>query len=295
MHVDGEIYLLGCHRRLHDLHRPARRAHPWDEQGVAAFINAAAAGVLVFLLVETVEHAFEPVEHALEEVTVESGGTWGEFIGRAALFTLALGVGLLGLVYYERWMYRRRHRGAAKGRTHTRAAEHRPRRGRGVEFRPPSGLHGMSDAHHLAFLIAVGIGLHNFAEGLAIGQSASNGEISLAVLLVVGFAVHNATEGFGIVAPMAAEGEHPSWAFLARARCDRRWPDVPRDGDRPVVRERDRRHDVPRARGRFDPVRDRATAQRRLKLGHREMLMWGLFVGLVFGLGTELVLVAAGL
>ena len=63
-------------------------------------------------------------------------------------------------------------------------------------------------------LIAVGIGLHNFSEGLAIGQSAAGGEIGLAVLLVVGFALHNATEGFGITAPFAAAEVRPSWAVL---------------------------------------------------------------------------------
>ena len=46
-------------------------------------------------------------------------------------------------------------------------------------------------------MIAVGIGLHNFAEGLAIGNSAANGELSLAVMLVIGFGLHNATVGFG--------------------------------------------------------------------------------------------------
>src|SRR5205823_7570039 len=70
-----------------------------------------------------------------------------------------------------------------------------------------------------ALLIAVGIGLHNFAEGLAIGQSAARNEVALATLLVIGFGLHNATEGFGIVAPLAAEsaGEgavRPSWGFL---------------------------------------------------------------------------------
>ena len=59
----------------------------------------------------------------------------------------------------------------------------------------------------------MGIGLHNFGEGLAIGGSAVRGEISLATLLVIGFALHNATEGFGIVAPMSAAWERPSWSF----------------------------------------------------------------------------------
>jgi ZIP family zinc transporter len=67
----------------------------------------------------------------------------------------------------------------------------------------------------LAILIAVGIGLHNFAEGLAIGQSAAAGELAFAGTLVIGFALHNATEGFGIVAPLAGGPVRPSWTFLA--------------------------------------------------------------------------------
>ncbi|AEK45136.1 hypothetical protein [Amycolatopsis mediterranei] len=52
--------------------------------------------------------------------------------------------------------------------------------------------------------IAAGIGLHNFAEGLAIGSSAAAGDLSLALLLVIGFGLHDATEGFGIAAGQAA-------------------------------------------------------------------------------------------
>ena len=59
-------------------------------------------------------------------------------------------------------------------------------------------------------MIATGIGLHNFSEGLAIGQSAAAGEISLALVLIIGFGLHNATEGFGIVGPFAGTGERPS-------------------------------------------------------------------------------------
>ena len=63
-------------------------------------------------------------------------------------------------------------------------------------------------------MIAAGIGLHNFSEGLAIGQSAAAGEISLALVLVIGFGLHNATEGFGIVGPFSGDRERPSWGFL---------------------------------------------------------------------------------
>jgi hypothetical protein len=66
----------------------------------------------------------------------------------------------------------------------------------------------------LTLLIAVGIGLHNFGEGLAIGQSAAAGEIGLALVLIIGFGLHNATEGFGIVGPMSADEELPSWRYL---------------------------------------------------------------------------------
>lgn len=60
--------------------------------------------------------------------------------------------------------------------------------------------------------VAVAIGLHNFAEGLAIGVSAKAGEIGLATVLVVGFSLHNATEGFGIVGPLG--DVRPSWGWL---------------------------------------------------------------------------------
>src|SRR5438045_8077517 len=64
-------------------------------------------------------------------------------------------------------------------------------------------------------VIAVAIGLHNFAEGLAIGVSAKAGAIGLATVLIIGFGLHNATEGFGIVGPLG--GARPSWSWLACA------------------------------------------------------------------------------
>jgi ZIP family zinc transporter len=72
-----------------------------------------------------------------------------------------------------------------------------------------------SQALSTGMAIAAAIGLHNFAEGLAIGVSASTGEIGLATVLIIGFAVHNATEGFGIVGPLGSV--RPSWRWLAVA------------------------------------------------------------------------------
>ncbi len=58
----------------------------------------------------------------------------------------------------------------------------------------------------VAYLIAVGIGLHNLGEGLAIGAAYNLGQIALGTFLVIGFMLHNTTEGLGIVAPIARQG-----------------------------------------------------------------------------------------
>jgi ZIP family zinc transporter len=82
------------------------------------------------------------------------------------------------------------------------------------EFESRGFIESLTPGRRLALLIATGIGLHNFGEGLAIGQAAGADEISLALVLIIGFALHNATEGFGIVGPMSGEAERPSWGFL---------------------------------------------------------------------------------
>ncbi len=65
----------------------------------------------------------------------------------------------------------------------------------------------------ISVLIAIGIGLHNLGEGLAIGSSYAVGEVALGTSLVFGFLLHNTTEGLGIVAPLARS--RPSYAMLA--------------------------------------------------------------------------------
>ncbi len=88
---------------------------------------------------------------------------------------------------------------------------------------PSTALRGPEDearrvrqaALRTGMTIALAIGLHNFAEGLAIGVSAKTGAIGLATVLVIGFALHNATEGFGIVGPLG--DVKPSWSWLALA------------------------------------------------------------------------------
>jgi zinc transporter, ZIP family len=65
------------------------------------------------------------------------------------------------------------------------------------------GRRSASSGGHLALLVAVGIGLHNLGEGVAIGSAYAAGALALGAFLVVGFALHNTTEGLAIVAPVA--------------------------------------------------------------------------------------------
>jgi ZIP family zinc transporter len=162
-----------------------------------ASLSAVATGILVFLFWDVVSHGVEPVESHLE------AHSWGAFAGYAALLGTGFAAGLMSLVYYDGWL---------------RSKRATPLVGPGAaavdEFERRSFLESLTPGRRLALLIATGIGLHNFGEGLAIGQSAAAGELSLALVLIIGFGLHNATEGFGIVGPTTGEPELPSWGFL---------------------------------------------------------------------------------
>jgi ZIP family zinc transporter len=195
---------------------------------VLVMLNAITIGVLLFLLWDVLSAAWEPTDAALA-ATHENTGGFGPVLGYGLLFVVGISVGLMSLVAYEQWMRRKveRLRAAQVGAPAMAPAS---AIGSADEAGIPlassgndpgaSGLASWSPARQLALLIAVGIGAHNFAEGLAIGQSAASDDIALATVLVIGFALHNATEGFGIVAPLAGDvdgaGQRriPSWPFL---------------------------------------------------------------------------------
>ena len=161
-----------------------------------AFFTATATGILLFLFWDVLSQAIDPVDSAVH------AHTWGRFAAVASIALTGFVVGLMSLVYYDTWM-KARQRKAMLGPGAASVAEfsqaHKP---------------GLSAAQWLSVFIATGIGLHNFSEGLAIGQSAAQDLKSLALVLVIGFGLHNATEGFGIVGPLSGEAELPSWRFL---------------------------------------------------------------------------------
>ena len=179
---------------------------PWAgwarRPGTRQFLNALAIGILLFLIWDVLVHAWDPLDSALGGYTTErrhrpSGGVRRAVLPRPDRRHDDPGV-LRALAAWP-----------------GPAAELRPGHdgARRADY-GPGGIASWSTARRLSLLIAVGIGLHNFGEGLAIGGSAATGEIGLAMVLVIGFALHNGTEGFGIVAPLAAEGDRPSWGFL---------------------------------------------------------------------------------
>jgi len=113
---------------------------------------------------------FLAVDATLEGL--ELAGEGSQALGGAMLVPLGAAVAFLGLTGVSAWLAARR-RGGSGGR--------------------------------LAMLVAIGIGLHNLGEGVAIGSAYAAGALALGAFLVVGFALHNTTEGLAIVGPLAGQ------------------------------------------------------------------------------------------
>ena len=160
---------------------PIARARSFSPQTIA-LLNALAIGILLYLVVEIAQNAITPISQAL--------GAWhagaAAFpVALVAVFVVGLAVGLVGL-------------GSAATHFTRKAAQH------------------ADNPVVLAAIIAIGIGAHNFGEGLAIGASAASGATAVALALIVGFGLHNATEGFGVAAPLVGRMV-PSWAQIGLA------------------------------------------------------------------------------
>ena len=164
----------------------------WGRPGprLMSFLTAGSVGVLLFIFYDVIRNASETVEARV--ATSPAAGA-----GFGLLLAAGISIGVFGLVLFERVSRRRPLPAGPGAMAATRAAA----------ARPP-----MAAPLRTALLIAVGIGLHNFSEGLAIGQSAAAGAYRFFLVLVIGFGLHNITEGFGISGPMV--GQRPSWRFL---------------------------------------------------------------------------------
>jgi len=173
--------------------------------GLAMF----SVGILVFLLVDVLGHGFEIAEDGLAAFK-DGKSSFGHAAALALVLVGGFGLGSAGLGLLERRLRPKRQGPPPIG-------------GGSVEALPAADEQRLaatasaarSTALQTGLIVATAIGLHNFAEGLAIGVSARAGEIGLATVLIIGFALHNATEGFGIVGPLG--DVRPSWRWLALA------------------------------------------------------------------------------
>jgi len=247
-----------------------------------ALLNAAATGILLFLLWDVLTEVVEPIETALGEATA-GNGTWLHFGWLSLVFALSLTVGLMSLVYYDLWLARRARATMRFG----------PGAANVNEFRA-GPIARLGPAQRLAFFIALGIGFHNLSEGLAIGQSAAGGQLRLALVLVIGFALHNATEGFGIVGPLAGETHVPSWRFLGALGLIAGSPTFVGT----VIGQSFQNETVfaaflALAAGSILYVVIELLAVAR-KLGHKDMTTWGILAGLVLGFATDFILKVVG-
>jgi len=236
------------------------------------FLNGFSAGILVFLFFDILANATQPLEAAVQ------ANRWGRVAGFGAVYAVGIGAGLLGLLYVSR-LWRQK---PAKGSL-----------GPGAMAVAEAHTTLQQEALRVGMSIATGIGLHNFSEGLAIGQAAHSDEISLALLLVIGFGLHNATEGFGIVGPLVAADTRPSWGWLLAAGAIGGGPTFLGTllGTSVTSQYVFVAFLALAAGAILYVVGELFAAGRRLSW---EISLWGILIGFLLGLATEMVLVGAG-
>lgn len=190
------------------------------------FLNAVAIGILVFLIVDVFSHAWEPTADSVKAAFAgKSPASYDALFNILAMFG-GLAIGLLGLVFYES-RYMKQQSPSSFTSTSKKEDGNMAIHDAGqldsttikdIDVGNSGGLkqqliHEMY-AYKLSMMIAIGIGFHNFSEGLAIGQSFVSGAIGLALLLIIGFGSHNATEGFGIAGPLTGLSKKPKIRFI---------------------------------------------------------------------------------
>ena len=164
-------------------------------------LNALALGILVFLIIDVFGHAWELTTGVSKEVFAGHVAASDAILALVTMFG-GIAIGLVGLVMYETRM-------TGKSIPEILSVENI----KGGDDHLKQLFHE-ANAYRIATMIAIGIGAHNFSEGLAIGQSYVAGEIGLAILLIIGFGAHNTTEGFGIAGPLSGLINRPRIRFL---------------------------------------------------------------------------------
>jgi zinc transporter, ZIP family len=177
------------------------------------FLNAIAVGILVFLIIDVFSHAWDTASSAAADAFAGKASTGDAVLDLLAVFG-GIAIGLLGLVFYES-RYMASPVGPAQQPQQVTVSSSSVGTASSLLLRDQS-IEQVS-AYKLAMMIAIGIGAHNFSEGLAIGQSYAAGSIGLALILIIGFGAHNATEGFGIASPLTRLTKRPSAQFIATA------------------------------------------------------------------------------
>jgi ZIP family zinc transporter len=178
-------------------------------------------GILAFIFMDVASHGVGIIESHLQAYK-HGRGSFGTVAGLFAILVVGFTAGSAGLTLVDRWirsLWQRRAPLPPVAGASPEAPALAPSEGIALDEDALASARAAEQARKRALqtglTVAFAIGLHNFAEGLAIGVSAATGAIGLATVLIIGFGAHNATEGFGIVGPLG--DTRPSWRWLVLA------------------------------------------------------------------------------